>query len=59
MKQLFGAVIGFVLAIGTLSARADLTIEITQGMDNPTAIAVVPFSWRGPGARGEPAPAGS
>ena len=32
-----------------LAARADLTIEITQGMDNPTAIAVVPFAWQGPG----------
>jgi len=25
-------------------ARAELTIEITQGMDNPTSIAVVPFA---------------
>jgi len=32
-----------------LAARADLTIEITQGMDNPTAIAVVPFAWQGSG----------
>jgi len=27
--------------------RAELTIEITQGVDNPTAIAVVPFGWQG------------
>ncbi len=25
--------------------RAELVIEITQGSDNPTAIAVVPFAW--------------
>lgn len=28
--------------------RAELTIEITQGMDNPTPIAVVPMGWSGP-----------
>ncbi len=29
-------------------AHAELTIEITQGIDNPTTIAVVPLSWQGP-----------
>lgn len=29
-------------------SRADLTIEITQGIDNPTVIAVVPTGWSGP-----------
>ncbi len=28
-------------------AQAELTIEISQGVDNPTRIAVVPFAWRG------------
>ena len=28
-------------------ARADLTIEITKGVDNPTVIAVVPFNYTG------------
>ncbi len=28
---------------------AELTIEITQGVDNPTPIAVVPFSWQASG----------
>ena len=48
-----------VLAIALLSlglslvARAELTIEITQGVDDPTPIAVVPFAWQGSG----PAPA--
>ena len=30
------------------AARAELTIEITQGMDNPVSIAVVPVGWAGP-----------
>lgn len=30
-----------------LIAAAELTIEITQGRDNPSAIAVVPFAWAG------------
>ena len=34
-------------------ARAELTIEITQGVDNPTPIAVVPFVWQGGGASPE------
>ena len=42
-----------VLAVGALNAHADLTIEITQGVDNPTAIAVVPFAWQGGGASPE------
>lgn len=28
-------------------SKAELTIEITQGMDNPTPIAVVPVGWSG------------
>ena len=35
------------------AVRAELVIEITRGVDNPTAIAVVPFSWNGPGAAPE------
>lgn len=35
------------LLIGCGQAAAQLTIEITQGRDNPTAIAVVPFGWTG------------
>ncbi len=30
-----------------LLARAELTIEITQGADDPTVIAVVPMGWSG------------
>lgn len=35
------------------SAKAQLQIEITQGIDNPTPIAVVPFAWTGTGAAPE------
>lgn len=35
------------------AARAELVIEITRGVDNPTAIAVVPFAWNGPGGAPE------
>jgi TolB protein len=35
------------------SARAELVIEITQGRDNPTSIAVVPFAWSGWGSAPE------
>lgn len=30
-----------------LLARAELTIEITRGQDQPTPVAVVPFGWKG------------
>ncbi len=49
----FGCVLAMGLwAIATL-ARAELTIEITRGVDNPTKVAIAPFGWSGPG----PAPA--
>jgi len=50
MKWLVYVVLNVVLV---LSARAELTIEITQGVDNPTDIAVVPFAWQGPGSSPE------
>ncbi|MFT7287036.1 MAG: TolB protein [Halieaceae bacterium] len=34
-------------------ARAQLVIEITQGVDDPTPLAVVPFAWEGDGAAAE------
>lgn len=33
----------------SLSARAELTIEITQGVDQPVPVAIVPFGWSGIG----------
>ncbi|MFK7977496.1 MAG: Tol-Pal system beta propeller repeat protein TolB [Halioglobus sp.] len=43
----------FTLALGAAQARAQLVIEVTQGIDNPTSIAVVPFGWQGTGAAPE------
>ena len=50
MKRL--TVLAFALfALGlAVVARAELTIEITQGVDDPTPIAVVPFAWQGSGS---------
>lgn len=53
MKRLFLLASPLLLALFTLAARAELTIEITQGRDNPTSIAVVPFNWQEPGAAPE------
>ena len=41
--------VGLVLAIFTQSAGAVLTIEITKGLEHGLPIAIVPFSWSGPG----------
>ena len=37
----------------SFSANAELSIQITQGSDNPIPIAVVPFSWQGNGVLSE------
>ncbi|MDO9317125.1 MAG: Tol-Pal system beta propeller repeat protein TolB [Gammaproteobacteria bacterium] len=46
-----------ILLLGLVFARAvsaaDLNIEITQGIDNPIPIAIVPFTWEGANAIGE------
>ncbi|GAB3095071.1 Tol-Pal system protein TolB [Aestuariicella hydrocarbonica] len=43
----FTIVLAWFMGMASL-AKAELTIEITQGMDNPTPIAVVPVAWSGP-----------
>jgi TolB protein len=50
MKRLLAVLMTAALSMSAASAWAQLTIEISQGMDNPTAIAVVPFTWGGAGA---------
>ena len=50
MKTLMSAAAGLALALAAVATRAELTIEITQGVDNPVPIAVVPFAWQGSGA---------
>jgi len=42
--------VALVLLLAPVGVRAELIIEITQGVDNPTAIAVVPFAWNGVGS---------
>ena len=44
MNRLFLLVLLFAASLPT---RADLTIEITQGVEGALPIAVVPFAWRG------------
>ncbi|BFM12198.1 Tol-Pal system beta propeller repeat protein TolB [Simiduia litorea] len=51
MKKFVGLMFSMVLLL-SMYARADLTIEITQGVDNPTVIGIVPFGYSG--ARGLP-----
>jgi len=42
---------GIVLLLLCVSGvRAELQIEINQGVENPTPIAVVPFAWQGVGS---------
>lgn len=35
------------LMLGALTARAELVVEVTQGINAPTPVAVVPFEWNG------------
>ncbi|WP_293267865.1 Tol-Pal system beta propeller repeat protein TolB [Neptunomonas sp.] len=39
--------VGVVLLLSALAVRAELVIEVTQGVDAPTPVAVVPFGWDG------------
>ncbi len=41
------------LCLLSFSAHGELSIQITQGVDNPIPIAVVPFSWQGNGVLSE------
>ena len=50
MKVLSSVLLSVVLAMVASIVQAQLTIEISQGMDNPTAIAIAPFAWQGNGA---------
>ena len=45
--------LAILLLLASPITRAQLVIEITQGVDDPTPIAVVPFAWEGPGAPAE------
>jgi len=47
VNRLQQRLIGCVFLLVSALAHAELTIEITQGVDKPTPIAVVPFAWGG------------
>lgn len=47
------AIIAMGLGLGPDRVRAELTIEVTQGVDNAVRVAVVPFDWRGSGVANE------
>ena len=53
MNRFSQVIAGFALLLAMSAAHAQLTIEITQGVDNPTPIAVVPFAWQGAGTAPE------
>jgi len=43
------ALLGLFFGLALQPARAELTIEITQGVTDPIPLAVVPFGWQGVG----------
>ncbi|EED36538.1 Tol-Pal system beta propeller repeat protein TolB [Luminiphilus syltensis NOR5-1B] len=45
----FAVFVGLLALVLSAGASAQLQIEINQGVDNPTPIAVVPFGWQGVG----------
>ncbi|MFI2812370.1 MULTISPECIES: Tol-Pal system beta propeller repeat protein TolB [Microbulbifer] len=53
IKNLFKLVAVLVVASLSLSARAQLVVDITSGIDDPTPIAVAPFSFSGTGVLSE------
>ena len=46
----YAMLVGLCLAIFAQSVGAVLTIEITKGLEHGLPIAIVPFSWSGPGS---------
>ncbi len=48
MKKIFTTL--FLLLAWLQTVQADLTIEITEGVEGALPIAVVPFGWQGPGS---------
>lgn len=53
----FAVLLLFIVATTAASlSRAELNIQITQGIDNPIPIAIVPFAWDGSGVLNEDIP---
>ncbi|WP_445355051.1 Tol-Pal system beta propeller repeat protein TolB [Microbulbifer sp. EKSA008] len=53
IKSLLKTVVIIAIASASLGARAQLVVDITSGIDDPTPIAVSPFSWSGGGVLAE------
>ncbi|AWF79992.1 Tol-Pal system protein TolB [Microbulbifer sp. A4B17] len=53
IKSLLKTVVIIAIASVSLGARAQLVVDITSGIDDPTPIAVSPFSWSGGGVLAE------
>ena len=51
VQRIYRAIVQLIFAVtlcvSTSVSASDLVIEITQGVDNPVPIAVVPFHWQG------------
>ena len=45
--------LALLLGVYVSSGSAELQIEINQGVENPTPVAIVPFAWQGVGAAPE------
>lgn len=53
LKRLYAFALSFLFLLQISMAHAELSIQITQGIDNPIPIAIVPFSWEGSGILSE------
>lgn len=53
LRKTLHSLLAGTLCLLSFSAQAELSIQITQGVDNPIPIAVVPFSWQGTGVLSE------
>lgn len=51
MNIIKGALLTIALSLSVLLHASELTIEISQGVDNPTPIAVAKFAWKGKGEK--------
>ena len=49
MRNFFALLMGVYVSC----ASAELQIEINQGVENPTPVAIVPFAWQGVGSAPE------
>ncbi len=53
LRRVLHSLLAGTFCLLSFSAQGELSIQITQGVDNPIPIAVVPFSWQGSGVLSE------